>query len=94
MRIIIKPDCLIGYNLEILDSDFHGIGIEVRRGRKSVKKGNVTIERNVFIGNNVTILKGVTIGQNSVVANSTVVTKSVPCDVIVGGNPAKVLRSL
>ena len=94
MRIIIKPDCLIGYNLEILDSDFHGIAKESRRGRESVKKGNVTIESNVFIGNNVTILKGITIGQHSVVANGAVVTKSVPSGVIVGGNPAKVLRSL
>ena len=48
----------------------------------------------MFVGNNVSILKGVTIGENSVIANGSVVTKSFPANVIIGGNPAKIIRDL
>ena len=43
---------------------------------------------------NATILKGVTIGENSVVAAGSVVTKSVPANVVVAGNPAVVIKKL
>jgi acetyltransferase-like isoleucine patch superfamily enzyme len=52
---------------------------------------SVTLEDNVFVGSNSKILKGVSIGENSIVANSSVVTKSFPGNVIIGGNPAKVI---
>ena len=51
----------------------------------------VVIEDNVFIGNNVTILKGVRIGKNTVVAAGSVVTKSFPNDVVIGGVPAQII---
>ena len=53
--------------------------------------GNITVESNCFIGFGATILPGVTIGTNSIVAAGSVVTKSVPADSIVAGNPAKVI---
>ena len=56
---------------------------------KSVKIGN-----GVWIGANVTILPGVTVGENAVIAAGAVVTKDVPANSIVGGNPAKVIRML
>ncbi len=40
------------------------------------------------------ILPGVTIGENSVVAGGAVVTKDVPANVVVGGNPAKVIKNI
>lgn len=52
------------------------------------------IEKNVFIGNSVTILKDLTIGENSVVAAGTIVTKSFPANVLIGGSPAKLIRAL
>ena len=54
----------------------------------------VHIESGAWIGANVTILPGVTIGENAVVAAGAVVTKDVPANSIVGGNPAKVIRML
>lgn len=54
----------------------------------------IVIEDNVWIGGSSTVLPGVTIGKNSIVAAGAVVTKDVPADVIVGGNPAKVLRPI
>ena len=56
---------------------------------KPVKIGN-----DVWIGANVTILPGVTVGENAVIAAGAVVTKDVPANSIVGGNPAKVIRTL
>lgn len=56
---------------------------------KPVKVGN-----GVWIGANVTILPGVTVGENAVIAAGAVVTKDVPANSIVGGNPAKVIRIL
>ena len=55
--------------------------------------GPVVIEDDVWCGSHVTILKGVTIGRGSVVAAGAVVTKSCPPYSIIGGVPAKVLKS-
>jgi acetyltransferase-like isoleucine patch superfamily enzyme len=49
---------------------------------------------NAWIGMNVMILKGVTIGEASIVAAGSIVTKDVPPHVLVGGNPAKIIRQL
>lgn len=54
----------------------------------------IVVEDDVWIGGNVVICQGVTIGARSVVAAGAVVTKDVPADSLVGGNPAKVIRSL
>ena len=54
----------------------------------------VTIKKNAWIGANATICPGVTVGENSVVAAGAVVTRDVPDNVIVGGNPAKIIRHL
>jgi len=56
--------------------------------------GKITIGKNAWIASNCTILKGVTIGEGSVVAAGSVVTRSVPPFTLVGGNPARVIRSL
>ena len=47
----------------------------------------------MWIGRNSIISKGVTIGENSIVAAGSVVTKDVPPNCIVGGNPAKVVKT-
>lgn len=56
--------------------------------------GKVVIKDNVYIGNNCLIMPGGTIGSNVLVAAGSVVAKSVPNGVVVGGNPAKVLGSI
>lgn len=53
-----------------------------------------TIERGAQIGMNATILPFVTIGQRSVVGAGSVVTRAVPADLVVAGNPARVLKSV
>ncbi|MDX1302804.1 sugar O-acetyltransferase [Photobacterium sp.] len=54
----------------------------------------ITVEDGVWIGGNVSICQGVTIGARSVVAAGSVVTKDVLPDVMVGGTPAKVIKTL
>jgi maltose O-acetyltransferase len=54
----------------------------------------ITIGSNVWIGGHCAILPGVTIGDNSIVAAGSVVTKDVPANTIVAGNPAKLLRHI
>ncbi|WP_216827391.1 maltose acetyltransferase domain-containing protein [Alkalihalobacterium elongatum] len=54
----------------------------------------VTIGDNVWIGGRVIINPGVTIGNNVVVASGAVVTKDVPDNMVVGGNPAKVIKQM
>ena len=54
----------------------------------------VRICRNAWIGANVTIMPGVTVGENAVIAGGAVVTRDVPSNTVVGGNPAKVIKNL
>ena len=54
----------------------------------------ITVEDDVWIGGNVVICQGVTIGARSVVAAGSVVTKDVPPDTMVGGQPAKLIKRL
>ncbi|NMH68249.1 sugar O-acetyltransferase [Bacillus sp. RO3] len=54
----------------------------------------ITFGNNVWIGGNAVINPGVTVGDNAVIASGAVVTKDVPENVVVGGNPARVLKHL
>lgn len=86
--------CLIGPNVEITDSDFHGAEVEHRSLSKPEWASAVEIGDDVFIGSNVRILKGARIGQGSVIANSSVVLGDVPANTIVAGVPARVVREI
>lgn len=67
-----------------------------KQGRRDylAKASPVTIGNDVWIGGRVVITPGVTLGDNVVVASGAVVTKNFPDNVLIGGVPAKVLRSL
>jgi acetyltransferase-like isoleucine patch superfamily enzyme len=102
----IGSHCLISWGVGIADSDFHPLEpaqrlidsqalapfFKDRPPRPKLKTAPVRIGDNVWIGMNAVILKGVTIGDNSVVAAGAVVTKSVPPNTIVAGNPAIEVR--
>lgn len=56
--------------------------------------GKIVVGNNVYLGNNALILPGVTIGNNVIVAAGAIVTKSVVDNMIVGGNPAKIIGNV
>lgn len=75
----------------------HGYEWCVLRDRYEIPLGGcapVNIGNNVFIGMNAIILKGVNIGDNVIIGAGAVVGKDVPSDVVVAGNPAKVICTL
>lgn len=91
--ITIGRDCLLGFDVTIVDSNFHRLNPQHRREPDQSCRP-VILEENVFIGSHVRILKGVTIGRNSVVGMGSVVSESIPPDCICTGNPARVVRQL
>ena len=107
-RIEIGSYCLISWNVGIADSDFHPLEpaqrlidaralapfLKDRPPRPLLHTAPVIIGDNVWIGMNAVILKGVTIGENSVVAAGSVVSRNVPPDTVVAGNPAVVVKQL
>ena len=62
--------------------------------RYVLKCKRVAIGNNVWIGAGVNIMPGVHIGDNAVIAGGAVVTRDVPANTVVGGNPAKEIRKL
>lgn len=82
----------IGPNVQLL-TPTHPVAPEPRRAKVEGAKP-ITIGDNVWIGGGAIILPGVTVGENSVVAAGAVVTRDVPANVGVAGNPARVVRHL
>jgi acetyltransferase-like isoleucine patch superfamily enzyme len=82
---------MIGPNVSLITS---GHPVEPSRRRDFTIAKPIVIERNVWIAAGATIIGGVTVGENSVVAAGSVVTKNVSPNTFVGGNPAKVIRSI
>ena len=107
-HIEIGSYCMMSWNVGIADSDFHPLDpaqrlqdalalapyFEGRPARPKLRTAPVRIRDNVWIGMGAVILKGVEIGENSVVSAGAIVTKSVPANVVVAGNPAVVVKQL
>lgn len=89
-KVWIGDDCHITYGVVILSHD----GAARQIDPEDDGEGAVTIGNNVFVGVNAVVLKGVTIGDNSVVAAGAVVSADVPENVVVAGNPARIMREI
>lgn len=73
----------------------HGGGNVIRRRYPNYDAfGKIIIEDWVYIGAGSQIMPGVIIGEGALVAGGSIVTKSVPAGMVVGGNPAKVICSV
>ncbi|MGD0752560.1 MAG: acyltransferase [Anaerolineales bacterium] len=91
-RVIIGEDCMFANDIDIRTGDSHSV-INAQTGERLNFAGNVVISRHVWIAPHTVILKGVAIGENSIIATGAVVTKSCDPGVIMGGNPAKVIKT-
>jgi maltose O-acetyltransferase len=91
-EIRIGDNCFIAPGVHIYTAT-HPINPYERISGKEYGKP-VTIGDNVWIGGRAVINPGVTIGNNVVIASGAMVTKDVPDNVVVGGNPAKIIKEI
>jgi maltose O-acetyltransferase len=91
-EISVGDNTMIGPGSKIVTAS-HPIDAEKRKDW-SVSGRPVKIEEDVWIGAGVIVLPGVTVGARSIIGAGSVVTKDVPSDVIVAGNPARIIRAL
>ena len=88
--IIIEDGVLIAPKVSLL-TEGHPTSVE---DRHSLIPKPIHIKKNAWIGANATILQGVTIGENSIVAAGAVVSSNVPDNTVVGGIPAKIIKTI
>lgn len=88
--ITIEDNVLIAPGVSLL-SEGHPVA---PGSRHSLIPGRIHIKQNAWIGAGATILAGVTIGENAVVAAGAVVSKDVAPNTIVGGIPARIIKSI
>ncbi|MCF6292312.1 MAG: acyltransferase [Robiginitomaculum sp.] len=89
--IKIGDGCMFASGAIISDCDWHGI---YDRTEIDNNARPIVLADNVWIGTNAFVGKGVTIGKNSIVGAGSIVTKDVPANVVVAGNPAKIVKKL
>lgn len=99
-NVTVKSGVYIWDGVRIEDNVFLGPNATLTndpmpRSRKYPEKfSGITLKKGCSIGANATILPGITIGENAMVGASAVVTKDVPANAVVVGNPAKIIRYL
>lgn len=90
----IGSDVIITAGVTILTHGADGLVVKGKYGDLIGSSGMVTIGNNVFIGVNSTILKSTKIGNNVIIGANSLVTKDVPDNVVVAGNPAKIIMTI
>lgn len=91
-EVHIGDDCMLAPGVHIYTAT-HPLDPEQRAAGQEFGKP-VTIGNKVWIGGRAVINPGVTIGDNSVIASGAIVTRDVPPNVVVGGNPAVVIKKI
>jgi acetyltransferase-like isoleucine patch superfamily enzyme len=88
----IGEQCVIADRAMFIDFD-HGV-VEVERPIRlqGIYKRPVDVGSNVWVGYGACVLRGVAVGDNAILGTSSVVTRDVPANAVVGGVPAKLLR--
>lgn len=91
-KVSLGDNCLAG-SAVVMDTDFHQFHNPAHILYGNPKSKPVTVGNNVWLCGQCVLLKGSSIGDNSVVGFRAVVTKSFPADVVIAGNPARVVKS-
>ena len=90
-KIKIGKDCMFSNTIIVRTSDSHAI-IDTETHKRINPAKNVIIGDHVWIAPSTTIMKGANIGSNTIVGSHTLVTKSIPSNVLAVGMPAKVVK--
>lgn len=88
--------CLLAGGVQVYDADGHPLDAARRRAGEPTPPeavASVVIGDDVWVGTGAVILKGVTVGDRAVIGARSVVTKDVPADAVVAGNPARVVTT-
>ncbi len=91
-KVIIGSHVMLGPHVQIYTAGHPLDAAERQRGLEFGK--SITIGNHVWIGGSAILCPGVKIGEKSVIAAGAVVTKDVPAHVVVGGNPARVIKDI
>lgn len=94
--VILEDDVFIGHNVTFTNDRFpratNGNGqLQTREDWNCIP---TVVKRGASIGSGATLLCGITIGENALVGAGSVVTRDVPPDIVVAGNPARAIRSI
>lgn len=94
--VIIEDNVFIGHNVTFINDLFPRAttGSGQLQTEADWECGTTLIRKGASIGSSSTLLCGITVGENAIVGAGSVVTKNVPPDTIVAGNPAKVMRKV
>lgn len=86
--ITIEDDVMVAANVQLISNNHDLYDHQILTCKP------VRLKRNCWIGAGATILPGITVGENAVVAAGAVVTKDVEDNMVVGGNPAKIIKHI
>ena len=92
--VVIEDEVFVGHNVTFINDRYpratnHDGSLQTDADWKCVA---TVVKRGASIGSGATLLCGITVGERAVVGAGSVVTKDVPADAVVAGNPARVLR--
>jgi acetyltransferase-like isoleucine patch superfamily enzyme len=92
--VTIEDEVFIGHGVTFINDSFPRATTDdgELQTESDWKVERTLVQKGASIGSGATILAGVTVGERALVGAGSVVTKSVPADAIVAGNPARVLR--
>ena len=90
--IIIGDNCSISHYLKIYTANYSSEDIISEKNEIRLRKGNVKIGDNCWIGLNVFIREGINIGNNCVIGAHSVVVHDVPNNTLIAGNPARIIK--
>jgi len=94
--VIIEDDVFIGHNVTFINDKFpratnESGGLQTEEDWKCIE---TFIKKGASVGSSATILCGITVGENAIVGAGSIVTKDVPANTVVAGNPAKILKKI
>jgi len=87
-EIFIDDDTIFAPGVKIISANHDTVNI-----KKHIQKNPVRIGKNCWLGANAVILPGVELGDHVIVGVGSVVTKSFPANVVIAGNPAKIINT-